>query len=106
MYAYLREDRIVELQIGRIVSHFADACSVYHFNPAYASFTTLTSQLIAASKRSHSLIQSLCLFVQLLTTTPKNVHSRDCTRYEQKYHFTTSMTKAAGSESATLPFLA
>ncbi|KAH9388770.1 hypothetical protein TYRP_008116, partial [Tyrophagus putrescentiae] len=43
MYAYLREDRIVELQIGRIVSHFADACSVYHFNPAYASFTTLTT---------------------------------------------------------------
>lgn len=43
LHAYLREERIVELQMGKIVPHFAEACSVQNFNPATTRFTTLTT---------------------------------------------------------------
>lgn len=43
MHAYLRDERIVEFQIGNIVSLVTDACSIHHFNPSTARYITLTS---------------------------------------------------------------
>lgn len=41
MQAYQRDDRIVEIQIGNIVSDLSDAC--FNFNPRSINFTTLTT---------------------------------------------------------------
>lgn len=45
MQAYLRDDRIVELQIGNIYAHQSEACSRHNFDTQNVKYITLTSKL-------------------------------------------------------------